>query len=285
MERREPLANGRGGGTGRPAGERGTVPSRAGVRAKNRKRRRRRALLLFYIFLFVAVVSAAVILSLTVLFKIDSIEVSGTSCYSKDQIINACGIRKGENLFLAGTGRAEKQIQAKLPYIGSVRVRRTFPAKISIQVTAARVFGAVACSKKYAVLSGDFRVLELVDKLPAGCPLIRGVALKTAKAGSGAEFSNASTRSALQSVTAALNQNGLEDKISGMDFSSNSKILLVYDGRVTMDLGLPSGLDYKIRYAKKLFDSGKITKTDRGTLNLSTVEDNDTAYFDPATAS
>ncbi|WP_411676279.1 cell division protein FtsQ/DivIB [Caproicibacter sp.] len=260
------------------------VPSRAGIRAENRRRRRRRALLIFYILLFVTVISAAAVLSLTVLFKIDSVEVTGISRYSQEQIKSVCGIKTGENLFLAKTKQAEKKIQSSLPYIGSVKVKRKFPAGISIQVSEAQVCGAVEYSQKYAVLSNDFRVLELADKLPQNCPPIKGITLKTAKVGSKAEFANKSLQTALTEVENAVKSNGL-GKITGLDFSRTSAITMSYDGRVTIKLGMPSGLDYKIRYAKALFDHGNIKDTEKGVLNLSTVEDNDTAYFDPDTAS
>lgn len=283
--RRTADAVNRGNGTNSSARrENAGAPSRAGIRAENRRRRRRRALLIFYIFLFFAVVSAAAAVSLTILFKIDSIQVGGTSRYTQEQIISACGIQKGENLFLAKTKQAEKQIQSRLPYIGSVKVRRKFPAQISIQVTEAQVCGAVESSGKYAVLGDDFRVLELADKLPQGCALIRGITLKSPKAGNGAVFADESQQSSLEDMENALKNNGLK-KITGVDLSSTSKILLDYDGRVTINLGMPSDLDYKIRFAKALFDSGKIQDTEKGTLNLSTVEDNDTAYFDPDTGS
>ena len=260
------------------------MPSRAGIRAENRRRRRRRALLIFYLFLFFTVVAAAAVLSLTVLFKIDSIQVSGTSRYSQQQILSACGIKKGENLFLTNGKDAGKRIQTRLPYVGTVQVKRKFPAKISIQVTEAQICGAVAYSKKYAILGKNFRVLEVSDKLPQNCALIRGITLKSARPGSTAEFSNSSLLSALQAVESAAKRNGLT-QITGMDFSSLSKILVSYDGRITMNLGTSSSLDYKLRYAKELFDKGKIKSTEKGTLDLSTVEDNDTAYFDPSTSS
>lgn len=282
------LKNGRdnwGGGTRRP-NPNGNIAasSRAGARMENRRRRRRRALLIFYIFLFFAVISAAAAVSLTVLFKIDTIQVGGTSKYSQEQIIGACGIRKGDNLFLAKTGRAEKQIQARLPYIGSVKVKRKLPAQISIQVAEAQVLGAVESAGKYAVLSDDFRVLELAGQLPQNCALIRGITLNAPKAGSTAGFSDKTAQSTLMDVEKALKNNGLK-KITGMDLSSTSKITVTYDGRVAINLGMPSDLDYKIRFAKKLFDSGEIKDTEKGTLNLSTVGDNDTAYFDPGTSS
>lgn len=283
--RRKVSADNRWSGANRPA-RRGNdgVPSRAGIRAENRKRRRRRALLIFYFFLFFAVVSAAVAVSLTVLFKIDDIEVGGTSRYTQEQIVSACGIKKGENLFLAKTRQAEKQIQARLPYIGSVKVKRKFPARISIQVTAAQVCGAVESSGKYVVLGDNFRILEIADKLPQSSALIRGIALKNPKAGNTAEFADKSLQSSLTDVENALRSGGMK-KITGMDFSSTSKILLTYDGRITINLGMPSDLDYKINFAKKLFDDGKIKSTEKGILNLSTAGDNDTAYFDPASGS
>ncbi|QAT50141.1 FtsQ-type POTRA domain-containing protein [Caproiciproducens sp. NJN-50] len=283
--RRELNADSRWSGTNRPA-RRGNdgAPSRAGIRAENRRRRRRRALLIFYFFLFFTVVSAAVAVSLTVLFKIDTIQVGGTSRYTQEQIIGACGIKKGENLFLAKTRQSEKQIQARLPYIGSVKVRRKFPARISIQVAEAQVCGAVESSGKYVVLGDDFRVLEMADKLPQSCVLIRGITLKSPKEGKTAEFADKSLQSSLTEVERALKSNGLKN-ITGVDFSSTSKILLTYEGRVTINLGMPSDLDYKISFAKKLFDDGEIKSTEKGTLNLSTAGDNDTAYFDPASGS
>lgn len=260
------------------------VPSRAGIRAENRRRRRRRILLIFYILLFLAVMSAAAVISLTVLFKIDTIEVSGASRYSQDQIVGACGIQKGENLFLAGTKRAEQQVQARLPYIGSVKIKRKLPAKISIEVSAATVCGAVAYGDKYAVLSDQYRVLEITDKPSQNCPPIKGITLKSAKVGDTAVFEDESLLTSLQKVEEAIRKNKMEH-ITGMDLSSASKILVHYDGRVTLNLGLSSGLDYKFSFAKKLLESGQIKDTEKGVLNLSTVEENDTAYFDPVTDS
>lgn len=282
--RRVPRVYDRESGEYRPV-PRGTAPtSAAAVRAGNRRRRRRRALALFYILLFLAVVSGAAAVSLTVLFKIESVGVSGSSRYSQSQIAAASGIKKGDNLFLADTRKAEEQIRSRLPYIGTVKVRRRFPAEISIEVASASVCGAVPYGKSYAVLGTDFRVLELPDKPPQGCPVIEGVALKSAKTGAAAGFSDATLSNSLREVTAALQKNGLKN-ITGMDFSSPSRVLLDYEDRVTINLGMPSDLDYKIRYAKALFDSGKISQTDRGTLNLSTTADNDTAYFDPSASS
>lgn len=282
--RHAPRAYDRRSGEYRPVPRGAEGPSATALRAENRRRRRRRALVIFYIFLFLAVVSAAAAVSLTVLFKIEAVGVVGTSRYSQEQIVAASAIKKGDNLFLTDTKGAQERIKTKLPYIGTVKVRRKFPAEISIEVAEAAICGAVPFGKGYAILGADFRVLELPDKPPQGCPVIKGVALKSAKAGAAAVFSDETLRNSITEVTQALRDNGLKN-ITGMDFSSPSRILLDYEDRVTINLGMPSDLDYKIRYAQKLFESGQIGQEEKGTLNLSTTADNDTAYFDPNTSS
>lgn len=64
------------------------------LRAETRKKRRRRTLILFYFFMFITVIAAAAALSLTVLFKIDDIQVTGTNRYAAQDIIKASGIRE-----------------------------------------------------------------------------------------------------------------------------------------------------------------------------------------------
>ena len=48
----------------------------------------------------IKIIAAAITLSLTVLFKISTIEVTGTSRYSVEDIIKESGISEGNNLFL-----------------------------------------------------------------------------------------------------------------------------------------------------------------------------------------
>ena len=130
------------------------------------------------------------------------------------------------------------------------------------------------------VIGSEGKVLEIASALPKDCALIKGLTLQNPKVGSQAVIKDASTSEVFHETVTALKNNQLTG-ITGMDFSSSSKILIDYQNRVKINLGLPSDMDYKIRYAKMLFDSGKIKSTDKGTLNLSVAADNDTAYFDP----
>lgn len=249
-------------------------------RADARKRRRRRALLLFNIVAFITVLAAAVVVSLTVLFKIDTIKVTGTSRYSAEEIIKATAIKKGENLFLAKTKEASAEIAQKLPYIATAKITRRLPAQILVQVKEEVVSGAILFEGKYAVVSATGKVLELATKMPKNGSEIKGLELTKATVGKNIVYKQTTQQTMFQSLTLAISTNKL-DKITLIDVSSPSKIQIVYDDRITMNLGLPSDFDYKIRFAKSILDAGEIKSNEKGTLNLSIAAQVDNAFFDP----
>lgn len=249
-------------------------------RAELRSRRRKRRRVVFYIFLFLVVSSAAVAVSLLVLFKINAIDVTGTSRYSPQEIVSASGIRTGQNLFLAETKEAGQKILEALPYIGSVSVKRSFPSRIVIQVGEAKASGALEYNGKYAVTDAQGRVLELTDKPPDGCPVVRGISLSSAKAGRALTYKDTSQKNTFEELLKVLQTEKME-KITSMDFSVSYRITILYDSRITMNLGVPSDLDFKIRFAKSVLESGKIGEQEKGTLDLSTAADLNEVFFDP----
>ncbi len=249
-------------------------------RAEERRRHRRHVLVLFYVFLFCSAVAAAVALSLTVLFRITEVRVEGSSRYPAGELAAASGIRKGDNLFLIRPGEAEKTLRAKFPYLGEISISRCFPSEVKIHVEEEPVCGAIAFGKQYIVAGADGRALEIAEKAPAGCSVLKGLAVRKAQAGEKIEFSGDGSEQLLQDVTGAFRTEGLE-KISSIDFSKKYRILAVYDGRVTIDFGLPSDLGYKVRFAKKLLEEN-IGPKEKGTLDMSVAPSNDKAYFDPS---
>lgn len=263
---------------GEPA-ETAPVYSGAKRRAESRKKRRHRRLCVFYIFVFLFVLAAGAFLALRVLFKISSIKVEGTSCYTIRQITQSSGLKIGENLILANTHEAENGICKKLPYIGTVKVSRCFPEKIVINVTAAVACGAIQNNKKYVIVSESGKVLGVTGRVPTNSAVIKGVDVLSAKSGEQVKLKDTSKSEILKDVLQVLNAEKVK-KITSMDFSKANKICFVYDGRITVNLGVPSDLDYKIRFAKNILEN-KIQSSEKGTLDMSTVSENDRAYFDP----
>lgn len=251
----------------------------AQYRAECRRKHRKHVLIFFYLFMFLLVLSAAAALSLTVLFKISDIDVTGSSHYSRQQIIEESGIKKGDNLFLTKTEQSSERIREKLPYLGTVAVKRKFPAKIEISVQEDTVYGAAAFGKKYVIIGGGGNALDLVNSIPNGCTELQGLEVKYAQAGKLVQYKDAGSENVLKTVMEALQKNGLSN-ITAVDFSKSYRIMAVYDNRIRINFGIPSDLDYKMKFVKSLLKNN-IKSTDRGTLNMSVASDTNKAYFDP----
>ena len=88
------------------------------ARRRHSNRRRRRGNFGFlYKLLSVLVICAAVVMALTLFFRVDTIRVTGTERYTEDEVIEASGIQLGDNLFLLNKYEAARSIAEQLPYI------------------------------------------------------------------------------------------------------------------------------------------------------------------------
>lgn len=251
-------------------------------RALRRRKHRKHVLTAFYLILFFVVLGAAAVLSVTVLFKITDINVSGKSRYSQEQIVKASGIKIGDNLVLAKTKEDAQKIRLALPYLGSVKISKRFPTGIFIDVEEAKIMGAAAYGSGYSIIGSDETVLETVPSIPAGSMSMKGLNIKKAQPGSKMQLADSMQESAFRSTLEAISESGIS-KITSADFSQASRILLVYDGRVTINLGTAADLTYKLKFAKELLKTN-IQATETGTLNMSAAGDTNRAYFDPTHA-
>ncbi len=117
------------------------------------------------------IIAAAITLSLTVLFKISTIEVTGIQiqcrgCYKES------GISTENNLFLINKDYAVQNIKEKLPYIGEVTVSRKFPGTVSISVSDAIIAGAVSYNGGYLVIDSNGKAVEQLTEYPTDYPEI-----------------------------------------------------------------------------------------------------------------
>ena len=86
--------------------------------AKKRKRRRRRGGLARLLRpLSVLLAAVAVVIALTLFFKVGSIEVTGNSRYSAEEIAAATGVEMGDNLILLDRYGIQRKLFVDLPYI------------------------------------------------------------------------------------------------------------------------------------------------------------------------
>lgn len=259
---------------------------------------------LYYVLIGIVVIIALTVLSTTVLFNIGVFVVSGETIYSDEEIIEACGINKGENLLKINTGKAEERIVSNLVYIKSAKVGRSFPNRLTLSVNPAKATIAFAYGGKYYIISEQKRLLEISDT-PLGCPVVKGVQMilqpkeekkeettdnksettaaaepiPTAKEGITLENDaeeiavgvtlgdddNSRIRLAL-SIAKLMEENGLT-KDYELNIADTLGVQIRYDGHITMILGTTAALNDKIYNASRVIEED-IGENENCSLNL-----------------
>lgn len=253
--------------------------SRQRDRVEQRRRRRRRRNIVFYTALFLLVIGVAILLCFTVLFKLETVSVSGSSRYSAEEIVKASGLVKGENLFRQDLDKASSRVEEALPYIGEAQVSRKLPAEIVITVSEAQIAGVVEFEGQKILLDAKGKVLEATGEAPENCPVFKGLKIKDAVPGKPLQYADEEQKKTVDSLMQAIEESGLSN-ITEYDVTDIYNLSLVYNNRIRLELGVSTDLVYKLRFFNEgLLQAGKLTDKDMGTLDLSQASDTNKAYF------
>ncbi len=241
------------------------------ARKSTKKRRRTSVGRMALVMTVLAVAAVGTVLSLTVFFKIKTIDVYGESRYSSKQIIEAGNIALESNLIRLDSGVVSERIETKLPYIESASVKKSLPTTVEIHVTQARVAGFVKTESGYSILSTSGKVLEKTDKLPEKGAVIDGVDVEGVDV-AGRISDDAGALESIKAIYDALGE-GMSSNITELNVGDRINISFVYRDRVTVRLGSSGNLSEKLKFVSKILnDPEKIDEDDVGIVYASNAK-------------
>ncbi len=195
--------------------------------------------------LTVTAVVLALVLGVSVFFKVEHITVSGAEVYSEWAIQEASGLKGGENLLTFSRPRAGALIKANLPYVDKVRFGIKLPDTVNIIVEEDDVVYAIKDQTgTWWLMNSTGRVVELgSDTQAAKHTQVLGVTLESPMADQRGVAQEAEpmqtgengeiipvTVTGAQRLTAALNilqaleENGIVGKESSVDVGRKEEI-------------------------------------------------------------
>lgn len=248
--------------------------------AKQIKRRR----ILICSGIFVLVLAIGIVLSLTVLFKTEKIEIEGDEYYYEDQIIAFSGVELQQNIFIAALGSTPQTIIDNLPYIEDAKINFNIPDTIIIKITNAVPAYVIKNGNSYLLISSNGRILENIDDNKDKLPELTCDELKSTEVGDYVSFSDKNIPDILQDISESLRANSVEN-ITGFDVTNTANITLDYDNRIKINIGLPEDIDYKIRTAMTIINEKldpNNTGTIAGTLDVSSCNTTKMSHYKPA---
>jgi len=275
-------------------------------------RRRRAARRLTALALLICVIAVGVYLTVTMLFKINTLQVvadgavvSEVGGYSSSEILEALGVHAEENIFSFDPAQKAAALEKQFPLLENIQVVRDYPNTVEVRATAATPAYAMQTSGGWLSLSAGLKILDKASTQPSlpvlygGEPVSTtpGVQLEfeaeTASAvSSGAASDSAASSEAeaptdkrldsLNTLLFALDSSGLSADVTRIEFEDPEQMAFLYQGRISVLLGTLNELDYKLKLAKYVLlnEDGKgCSATDTGMLDLSHLSASSTRKF------
>ena len=239
--------------------------------SKRRNRRRRRGRASFPLrLLCLAVVIAAFLGALTMFFRIDMIVVEGNERYTEEQIIEAAGVQKEQNLVLLNKYDVKQAIFDALPYVETVVVNRKYPDALLLTVTECVASAAIPGADGTWLMSDSGKILERTATVPDGCVRVTGCELSEPSVGARAAFSEEESYKLdrLLALLRAAEEKQLLSMIGEVDLGDGTGITLTYLGRFTVKMPWDADLAYKLENLRTVVDV--LEDNEAGTINLMT---------------
>ena len=212
------------------------------ARRHGRGRRGRRFGVL-YKLLTLVVVCAAAVLALTLFFKVESVEVTGNSRYSAQEIQDACGVSLGDNLYLLSKPDMVQRLHQQLPYIDEVRITRSLPNTLRVQVTEFTTVYAVEQEGTVWLLTSGGKIVETAAER-GDVPLIDGCELLAPSLSGDVSFALElqNRQESLFALLTALESAELTGDVRAIHLGDPTVLSMDYTERFTVEM--PYGADY-----------------------------------------
>ena len=246
--------------------------------------------------LVVCVAAVGIYLTVTMLFKINAIQVAGpdgaalteAGPYTAGEILDALGVQVEENIFSFDPDAKAAMLEKRFPLLEQIRVDRIYPSTVVVRVTPAAPAYAMQTGTGWLSLSAGLKILSLSGEQP-DLPVLWGgepvsavpgdqlaYALPPAadSAASAPEGQEDSRLEALKTLLAALDARGLLADVTRIEYADAEEVAFLYQDRISVWLGTLNELDYKLDYAEYMLlnKEGKgCAETDTGRLDCSHV--------------
>lgn len=247
-----------------------------------KKRRRikykKKKYMLYYIIFGILLLTTSTLLSVTVFFNIEEINITGKTKNKKEDILNVCSIKKGDNLILTDTKKSEKMLFNNFKNLDYVKVKKTFPNSLEIECEDAILdFYCKKDNDTYILVSKNFRVFaDNVEKKPKSGFLLETES-KTTNFNAGDFFEiSKEEEEKLKSLKEIIKNEKIKNitKIKLKDETTK----ITFENRITLEIEDFSKAAYLIKFSLKILKNS-IGSLDKGKLVY--LESNKSLHFIP----
>ena len=196
-------------------------------------------------------VVAALVFGMGVFFRVQVIEVRGSTVYTPEEVIEASGIDVGDNLFFINRSSASSRIFSRLSQVEEVAsIERELPNKIIITIEESSALAYVNWEGRNWMLTGNCKLLGTgQDQELEGLIQILAVTPVSPEAG---ELMTVSQNDELKltylrELLSAMGDLDIAGNVSQLNMENPANPTFRYGDRFTVRMGTNSNTEYKLR--------------------------------------
>ena len=235
-----------------------------------------------YLPLTLILLGVAVIVFLSLFFRVAVIQVQNDTVYTDEEILAASGLEKGINLLFINNFTAVSSIYATMPYVESVSLKRVMPNRIILQVSGSEAAACVSFGDDYWLINPAGKLLEKVDaKAARNFVRVEGMEPLQPVAGEIMQVSeeNAGKDAYLYAFLSQLSKRGITKNVTWLNLGDLNHPTFSYEDRFTVILASAEDLSHRLSLVQSAVS--QLADGDAGTLELETDPNSLTVYFSP----
>lgn len=229
-----------------------------------RARRRRRNVPLYCFLVIILVLGIGILLSVTLFFNINKIDVKGDVDYSSEEIIRISGIGNGDNMVRLDSKKAADNILNSMIYIEDVNIDKKYPDTLEINVTRCVAAANIQLGDKYIIVSQKGKILEKADSNQSDLITVTGFEPSSEILGTYIESSDEQKTEIYFEIFNYIAEN--DNKIVSIDMTDKYDIKVNYDNRINFELGNSNDVTYKLKLAETVFND--LGDDKKGTMEM-----------------
>lgn len=230
-----------------------------------RVRRRRRNVPLYCFLVIIFVMGIGILLSVTLFFNINKINIKGEVDYSNEDIIRMSGISIGDNMVRMDTQKVGNNILNSMIYIEDVNINKKYPDTLEINVTKCVAAANIQFGNEYILVSQKGKILDKVDSPQDNLIIVNGFEPAAETLGTYLT-SNDEQKTEIYFEIFEYITNNQKNKIRNVDITDKYDIIINYDDRINFELGNANDITYKLKLAETVFDD--LGDDKKGTMEM-----------------
>ena len=208
--------------------------------------------------LFLVFIAMIVFATVSPIFNITEVDVTGNKRLSKEQVVDLSGIETDENISKENLSDSKKSIKQS-GYIESVNIKRILPNKVEINIVERETTFASKFGNGYIYLNNQGYILEINEKND-NLPELVGLSTSGESVAEGNRLNNADLKklSVVLKIMSTANVKNISGLINRIDITDESNYKLYFDSEQKIAyLGDCSDLETRMLYLAAILEKEK----------------------------